>query len=240
MSRGIFITGTDTGVGKTVVTAGIVHWLRRQGIDAVPVKPVQTGSEAGSPDLDLCLTACGIQPRSEEKPLMSPYVYELACSPHLAGRLARNYPQIARIKDCVDKLLLSHQAVVVEGAGGIMVPLNEQATMLDLMQALGYPVVLVSRFGLGTINHTLLSIQALRTAGLKLIGVAFNYTQPPQLKEWFIEADNPPTIAQFGEVRILGRIRCLRNLNPKDKNTWDAFEEDMSGLNLILDELNGR
>ncbi len=244
MSRGIFITGTDTGVGKTVVAAGIVRWLRKRGIDTMPMKPVQTGGKRSggrftSPDLEFCLAASGIQPGGEERRLMLPYIYEPVCSPHLAGRLARRYPEISRIKDGADKLLQNHQAVVVEGAGGIMVPLNESSTMLDLMKTLAYPVVLVSRFGLGTINHTLLSIQALRTAGIKLIGVVFNHTGQPQLEEQFIEADNPRAIAQFGGVEVIGKIRYLDNLNPKKAEIWDHFEEDMTGLKNILDELDG-
>ncbi len=245
MSRGIFITGTDTGVGKTVVTAGIVRWLRNRGMDAVPMKPVQTGGKPSAgrfiaPDLEFCLSAAGIRPGGEERQLMLPYIYEPACSPHLAGRLARRYPEISRIKDCADRLLTNHQAVVAEGAGGIMVPLNESFTMLDLMKTLAYPVVLVSRFGLGTINHTLLSIQALRAAGIKLIGVVFNHTQEPQSEEQFIEADNPEAIAQFGDVKVLGKIRYVNGLNPKKKAIWEHFEEDLTGLGNLIDILDDR
>ncbi len=243
MSRGIFITGTDTGVGKTVVTAGIVRWLRNRGIDAVPMKPVQTGGKTSgghliAPDLEFCLAAAGIRPGREESQLMLPYVYEPACSPHLAGRMARRYPEISGIKGCADKLLQSHQAVVLEGAGGIMVPLNESFTQLDLMKTLAYPVVLVSRFGLGTINHTLLSIQALRVSGIRLIGVVFNHTEPPPPEEQFIVEDNPVATARFGDVKVLGKIRYLNGLSPKKKAIWEHFEEDMTGLGNIMETLD--
>ncbi len=242
MSRGIFVTGTDTGVGKTVVTAGIVRWLRNRGIDAVPMKPVQTGGEPSggrfvAPDLEFCLSASRIQPDCHELQLMSPYVYVPACSPHLAGRMAQCYAELSKIKDCAEKLLQNHQALIVEGAGGVMVPLNESFTMLDLMKMLAYPVVLVSRFGLGTINHTLMSIQALRTFEIKLIGVVFNHTEQPQPENQLIEEDNPRTITQFSKVRALGKIRYLDNLNWAKEDTWRHFEEDMTGLKNILDEL---
>src|SRR3990172_6112147 len=121
MNRGIFITGTDTGIGKTLVAAGILRWLRRQGIDAVPMKPVQTGArregdKLAAPDLEFCLAAAGIKPVAGEMKLMLPYAYEPACSPHLAGRLAGRYPEIAEIVNCAEKLLKKHQGLVVEGA----------------------------------------------------------------------------------------------------------------------------
>ncbi len=240
MSRGLFITGTDTGVGKTVVAAGILRMLKGKGLDAVPVKPVQTGAVLGSdglvaPDLQFCLAAADIEPSWDEMKLMAPYVYEPACSPHLAARMARNYPELPDIRACTQKLLQKHQAVVMEGAGGIMVPLNETETMLDLMQALKYPVVLVSRLGLGTINHTLLSVQALRNAGIDLIGVVFSRTEPSQQESQFIEDDNPKTIAQFSNVKVLGNIRYLSDLDASDDKVWGCFEEDLPGLSSILE-----
>ena len=240
MSRGIFITGTDTGIGKTVVTAGILRWLRRQNIDAVPMKPVQTGARRQgrrliSPDLEFCLAASGIEPGAGEAKLMQPYAYEPACSPHLAGRLAHKYPEISEVVKCAEGLLRKHQAVVVEGAGGIMVPLNENDTMLDLMKELAYPVVLVARFGLGTINHTLLSVNALRAGGLNLLGVVFNHTEPPRPENRFIEADNPEIIARFGKTPVLGKLKYFENLDPAAAKVWRDFETDMPGLRLLLD-----
>lgn len=242
MSRGIFITGTDTGVGKTVVTAGLVRWLRQEGIDVVPMKPVQTGairqgSRLIAPDLEFCLAAAGIKPADGEADLMLPYAYEPACSPHLAGRLAHNYPEISRIVDCAEKLLQMHRAIVVEGAGGIMVPLNERQTMLDLMVAMSYPVVLVSRFSLGTINHTLLSLQALRASGLNLLGVVFNHPEPPQPENQFIEDDNPEAIARFGNVLVLGKLRYFENLDPANSEVWNSFKTNMPEFKRVFDTI---
>jgi len=244
MSQGLFITGTDTDAGKTVVSAGILRLLKQNGVDAVPVKPVQTGgypSDEGllAPDLEFSLAAADIEPDHDEKKLMAPYVYDPACSPHLAGRMAQAYPEISKIDDCIQKLLQKHKAVVVEGAGGIMVPLNETETMLDLMKSLKYPVVLVSRLGLGTINHTLMSVQTLRSAGIELVGVVFSRMQPSQPENRFIEEDNPKTITQFGNVKVLGNIRYLPNLDAKDDDLWVCFEEDMPGFSNILDVIGG-
>jgi dethiobiotin synthase len=239
MKRGIFITGTDTGIGKTVVAAGLLRRLRQKKIDAVPMKPVQTGAERQgnrliAPDLEFSLAASGYRPSREEISLMAPYLYEPACSPHLAARLAHNYPDIEKIKDCCDRLLETHKTVLVEGAGGIMVPLNERQLTLELMVLLDYPVVLVARSGLGTINHTLLSIQALRNAGLNLLGVVFNHSAPPLQEDRFIEEDNPEAIARFGNVPVLGKLRYFENNKFDQNETWRQFEADMPGLDSIL------
>ena len=114
MSNGLFITGTDTDAGKTVVAAGILKLLREKGVDAVPVKPIQTGGIPSSDgllasDLEFSLATAGINPNQDEKKLMAPYVYNPACSPHLAGRLAQAYPELSKINDCIQKLLQDHQ-----------------------------------------------------------------------------------------------------------------------------------
>ena len=234
------MTGTGTAVGKTVVAAAILRALRSRGIDAIPMKPVQTGGSPGpnglsAPDLDISLGIARLGPEPQEYHLMAPYVYEPACSPHLAGRMAGHDVQTARILDCADGLLKSHDALVVEGAGGALVPINAEQTMLDLMVALGLPVVLVGLPGLGTINHSLLSIQALRGAGLEVLGIIF--CQPQPLDHDFIAADNPKTIAKFGRVEILGSIGYHPDLSPSNQTAWDAIEHEIHGLDAIADHL---
>ena len=231
------MTGTDTGVGRTLVAAGILRWLRKQGIDAVPMKPVQTGAERRSgmfvsPDLEYCISASGMVVSPQDLGLMSPYLFEPACSPHLAGKMAGLSPQISNMTVRAERLLELHRAIVVEGAGGIMVPLNENETMLDLMKKLGYPVVLVSRVGLGAINHALLSIRALRDAHLTLVGIVFNRPQPSLIEDRFIEEDNPGTIARMGGVEVLGNLAYFESTSQPGA-IWNQFEESMPGLQRI-------
>ena len=242
MKHGLFITGTDTDVGKTVVAAGILRLLREQGIDAVPMKPVQTGAvpvaggELRAPDLQFCLDVAGLTPSAGEMSNMAPYCYEPACSPHLAGRMAGSYPRISRICACANELHKQHGFILVEGAGGIMVPLDESSTMLDLAQALGYPVLLVSRLGLGAINHTLLSLRALRSAGLRILGVLFNSRVRGSESDRFIRDDNPEIIAHFGKIDIIGKLRHLENISPQNETCWQQFAQDVPGLAKILKE----
>jgi dethiobiotin synthase len=208
MSKGLFITGTDTEVGKTYVAARLLRWLRGQRVDAVPMKPVQTGADGNhSPDLATCLDAAGLEPTEEELRLMAPYCYEPACSPHLAGRIAGESPSIDRIAACARALEQDRDCVLAEGAGGVLVPLDESSTMLDLMRELGYPVLLVARAGLGTINHSLLSLRTIQAAGLRVKGIVFNEVEPLDAADAFIRADNPRTIARMSGVEVLGTVR---------------------------------
>lgn len=239
MSRGLFITGTGTEVGKTVISAGILRMLRSRGINAIPMKPVQTGAEhvdgkLSSPDLEFSLQAAGLGDIASPKSLLSSYRYEPACSPHLAGRLSGNYPNISHIKNCTKRLMSEYEFLVVEGAGGIMVPLDESRTMLDLMKTLAYPVIIVASTGLGTINHTLLSIRALKDSGLKLLGIVFCNSVPVREEDQEIVADNPTIIERFGDVKNLGVIRYFDDINATNELMWLNFESDLSGFPDIL------
>ena len=215
--KSIFVTGTDTGVGKTVTAAALLVALREQGLDTVPMKPVQTGCEVSDdrllvPDLDACLGAGGLVVSDEERALMCPYMYEPACSPHLAAELAGGEISLDEIVDCFTTLEKKHGSVVVEGAGGIMVPVCGDLTMLDLMVRLGLPVVLVARPGLGTINHTLLSLDVLKRAELTIAGVVL--CEAERIDRGFIEEDNVRSIERFGKVPILGTIPFMDHLDP--------------------------
>ncbi|MEI6515477.1 MAG: dethiobiotin synthase [bacterium] len=210
IARGIFVTGTDTGVGKTLVSAAILSAMRDEGLDYVPMKPVQTGCQRRrgkwvAPDLEFCLTTAGLKPGSKERADMAPYCFQPACSPHLAAREAGVTISVSKVKAAICRLARAHDGVVVEGAGGVLVPLNARQTMLDLMVVLGLPVVLVARPGLGTLNHTLLSLHLLRGAGLSVLGVVLNQSSPGRWGK--IENDNARTIERMGKVKVLA---CMR------------------------------
>ncbi len=210
-----FITGTDTGVGKTALTATLLACMRRQGLNAAPMKPVQTGCTKQNralraPDLDLCLRLAELDTNDATYHHMAPYLFEPACSPHLAAREARLPIQIDLILEAYRKLVRKYDPILVEGAGGVLVPLDETRTMLDLMLALDLPILIAARPGLGTINHTLLTLQCLRKAKLTVAGVAFVESAPSE--RGAIETDNPETIAKFGKTPILGTLPHTPNL----------------------------
>ena len=238
MTNGIFITGTDTGVGKTVVAASLLRCMRSKGVDAVPMKPVETGVVDTDTDLQFCLDACGLKPTAHDMADMTPFQYEPACSPHLAGRLAGSYPDIDTIVACAHRLGQEHSLVLMEGAGGVLAPLNESQTMLDLMATCRFPVMLVARSGLGTINHTLLSLEAIHARGLEVLGVVFNDTQPAEQSDEFIRSDNPDCIERFGGVKILGHVPAMDSIGANAGLCWDTFEANMRGLTDLMKDLD--
>lgn len=221
--RSLFVTGTDTGAGKTFVTAGIVRELRRSGIGAVPAKPVQTGCVNGyMEDLEYSLEASGIVPGPKEKRELCPLVYPHPCSPHLAAELAGEGIDTVALSEKMKRLDGRYPCVVAEGSGGVMVPLEKGRTMLDLMSMLGWPVVLVVSDRLGAINHTLLSIAALRSAGLELPGVVMNHLSP---RSGCISLGNRTAIEEYGNIRILGEVPFSPGVFPEG-----AFREIVEGL----------
>lgn len=210
--NGVFVTGTDTGVGKTVVAATLLSIFRKAGIDAAPMKPVQTGCRREKdgwcvPDLEFCLDCAGLDPAEEEEEWMAPYCFEPACSPHLAAEQAEVTISLDHIEESFKSLRRKHDLVVVEGAGGVLVPVARDKTMLDVMVRLNLPVVLVSRLQLGTINHSLLSIRELMRAGLRIVGVVTNDVAPTAWGD--IEEDNCETIERLGRVTILGHVKHM-------------------------------
>ncbi len=234
--KGLFITGTDTGVGKTALSALLLAELRRRNIDAAPMKPVQTGcceaatgtrqqalgksgitaqsSRPTIPDLDYSLSMASLNVPNKAYAIMAPYTFEPACSPHLAAEMAGTEIDIAEIVIAARTLASEYDFIVAEGAGGIMVPLNRRETTLDLMHALRFPVLVAARPGLGTINHTLLSIRALRSDGLDIAGIVFVASKAGE--PGVIEEDNAATIEQIGKVPILGTIPyCTQLADPR-------------------------
>jgi dethiobiotin synthetase len=180
MPTGFFITATDTGIGKTFVSRLFIQTFMKK-TPATYFKPVQTGcfsNEKGeliSPDFQFILEG-GLQ-LSAEYSTHVPYRFKAACSPHLACRLENQDISIVHINDCYNKLKGNKdnsRLVVVEGAGGIYAPIKNDFFMIDLMVSLNLPIILVVSQKLGTINHTLLSINALQQRSLRLAAVIMN------------------------------------------------------------------
>ncbi len=161
--RGYFVTATDTGVGKTVVTAALASLLRARGRDVAVFKPVQSGALADDPAGDAAL-------------LGAECVYSFAAplAPVVAARAEGVTIELEPILARARELVAKHELLLVEGAGGLLVPLAPALDIADLAAALGLPLVVVARAGLGTVNHTLLTIEAARARGLEIAGVVLN------------------------------------------------------------------
>lgn len=235
--HGLFITGTDTDAGKSVVTAGVLLALRQLGVEALPAKPVQTGasrSESGGgeiPDLDYSLRVLGLRLTTRERCRLAPFCYEAPCSPHLAARLSGTEgPTVKEIVTALSLAVDRGRFLVVEGAGGIMVPLNRRETMLDLACRLGYPVLVVVRNRLGCINHALLTLAALKRRRLPVAGVVLNCSEAAASPlAAAMTADHEATIAKFSGVPILGRVPPLA-AEADGLVAWRRLSEDAPEL----------
>ena len=204
----VVVTGTDTGIGKTVFSAALV-----QALQASYWKPVQSGLEEET-DSQIVARLSGCSPLSEG------YLLQLPASPHLSAEAEGVEIDPARLP-----LPQVAGPLVVEGAGGLMVPLNRETLYLDLFAEWGAPVILCARTQLGTINHTLLSLKALRDAGCSVIGIAFIGAPEPEVED---------TIVQFGQVAHLGRLPMIDALDRAA--LADAFGQNIK-LDLIREAL---
>jgi len=192
MPSRFFITGTDTGVGKTVTSA-----LLCAALDALYWKPIQTGTREGT-DTNVVMRLAQL-PRSRNLP--ETYRFAPPVSPHLAARRVGVRIDLQKIRlPRIDP----GQNLIVEGAGGVLVPVNREQLMVDVMKQLGLPVLLVSRTALGTINHTLLSLAALRAAKLDVRGVILVGAK---------NQENRNAIELYGGVPVLGWIPPLKKLD---------------------------
>jgi dethiobiotin synthetase len=196
--RGCFVTGTDTGVGKTVLAAAVAAALRARGVDVAAFKPVVTGldePEPGRPaDHELLGAAAGAAPES-----VAPLRFGPPVSPHLAAELAGVAIEPDGLVAGARAVGARAEALVVEGVGGLLVPLAPDHTVRDLAVALGLPLVVAARPGLGTINHTLLTLEAARAAGLDVRGVVLT---PWPATPSMMQTSNRETIARHGAVEV--------------------------------------
>lgn len=198
--RGCFVTGTDTGVGKTVVAAAIVARLRALGAQIRAIKPLITGLDDPPdpdwpPDHELLALAAGCEPRQVILAGYGPPV-----SPHLAIELAaETAPTLESLAAGVRAIAHGGAVTIVEGVGGLLVPLGPDCDVRDLARELGLPLVIAARPGLGTINHALLTLEAARSAGLTVTGVVLTpWPRQPSV----MERSNLATIAERGEVEV--------------------------------------
>jgi len=180
MTRRYFVTGTDTGVGKTLVTAALLRRLRESGVSVAGMKPVAAGVIAG-PDGPANADALLLQAESSLRhpyATVNPWLFEPAIAPHIAAAEAGVVIDTGRIADALAMLAAAAEVVLAEGAGGFLVPLDARRSFADLPALLGMEVVLVVGLRLGCLNHALLTMEAIRARGLTLAGWAGNCIDP--------------------------------------------------------------
>ena len=191
-SKRIIICGTDTDVGKTIVSSFFV-----QGLKGIYWKPIQSGTEEGTDTK----TVCNLLNLEPNRYLSERYKFKAPVSPHWAAEQESGFIEPSNLKlPDLDEL------IIIETAGGLMVPLNRDWLQIDQLKVWGAPIILVARTGLGTLNHTLLSLEALKYRNLDVLGIVLN--GPPH-------KDNPKTLEQFGDTKILASLPIFDEVNAK-------------------------
>jgi len=208
----IIICGTDTDVGKTIVSSFFV-----QGLKGIYWKPIQSGTEEGADTK----TVCNLLNLEPNRHLSERYKFKAPVSPHWAAEKESSFiePNNLNLPD-LNKL------IIIETAGGLMVPLNRNWLQIDQIKAWGAPIILVARTGLGTLNHTLLSLEALRSRNINILGIVLN--GPPH-------EDNPKTLEQFGDTKILASLPIFDEVNAEVlSQEWNKQQLDQKLKKYIL------
>jgi dethiobiotin synthetase len=234
MSKGIFIIGTDTEVGKTVVSSGLMHLLLSNKYKAAYFKPVASGEVMlngayQSIDASFIKTVSGF---AEDQKKITPFSFKNAVAPHFAARLESRSIDLTVIKDILRYLKNRYEFIIAEGAGGLAVPLDDQGFMqYDLIRELGFPCLLVARTGLGTINHTLLTLRFAQSTGLAIKGIVMNGNRQTRA-----ETDNIETIRKLSGIPVIFTIPALNGVDTEKLqpgNIADVFESTI-GIGEII------
>jgi dethiobiotin synthetase len=200
---GLFITGTDTDVGKTLITGAIGDWFYRRGARVGVCKPVATGCvrrREGLVSEDAEFLASAAHGR-HALDLICPQRFVAPLAPAIAAQRERSSVDWNVVEKSMAFMARDSDLMLVEGAGGILVPMDEKHFVIDVMRWLGYPAIVVARPGLGTINHTLLTVGLLRAAGIEVAGVVIN--KYPAQQPGVAEETNPDAIERWGNVPVL-------------------------------------
>ncbi len=211
-AAGIFITGTDTGVGKTVVAAGLALALRERGLKVGVMKPVATGCFGDGKRLVSRDAVFLLEAAENEYPsLTNPFRFKNPLAPSVASVIEKREIPIAKILKAYRELQCHYDYVIVEGIGGLLVPITKDYFVANLIHEFNLPVLIVARGGLGTINHTLLTVDAATIRGFDIRGILFN--RMPKVNLSMAEITNPKVIHDLTGIPILGSLPELEEVD---------------------------
>lgn len=233
MSKGIFIIGTDTGVGKTIISAGLLYLLLKNNYRAAYFKPVASGEvESGgtkvSADAAFVEAVSGFSERSDR---VTPFAFADAVAPHLAARIAGLRIDPAVIQERFNELKDRYEIIIAEGAGGLAVPLNDEGYMQhDLIRELGFSCLLVARAGLGTINHTLLTLAFAKSIGLTVKGIIISGAG-----QTMVEQDNIETIKKLSGIKAIFTLPAVTAVDTEKLQPGDL--QDVFDQTIHIDDI---
>lgn len=219
MNKGIFVTGTDTGVGKTVVACGMARFLKSHGVKVGVMKPIATGSQEDAKRL--IRAACV----DDDITLVNPQFFKEPLAPSVAAAFERKEVDLGKVYSAFWTLSKKYDVMVVEGIGGVKVPLGESTYVADMIEALRLPALVVARAGLGTLNHTLLTIEAMEKEKIQIVGILLNGGKGKTLAE----KTNPDALQEHTTVQVLGHLKW----NTRFKSDPSATSSAISHLPLL-------
>lgn len=228
-----FITGTDTGIGKTFVTAALIYELNRRGVRAGAMKPVQSGGGRFSRaqlrgDADLLARASAFQGDPE---LINPYDFSESLSPHLVSRISGNEIRMEKLLASFAKMKASYDTLLVEGAGGLMTPISDGVFMVSLAKLFNLPIIIVAGSRLGTINHTLMTVKTAEKFDVPVIGIIINkISKNPDLAE----ETNPGEILRLTGISLMGLVPDIGIIRSREQFLEKASK---AGKYLYLDNI---
>jgi len=212
MLKGFFITGTDTGIGKTLISGAVIKAINYLGVKVCAMKPVESGcgreGEILIPYDGIFLKQ--IAHMQESISLVTPCCLESPLAPLIASELDRIDIRLTEITKAFTKLSKLYEAIVIEGIGGLMVPIKKDYYVVELAKEFGLPLIVVAKPGLGTINHIMLTVNYAIKEGLEVAGVIINYSRPPENN--LAEETNPKLLTQICPVPVIGIFPYLKNL----------------------------
>ncbi len=236
MEKGYFITGTDTGVGKTLVAGGLAALYGKNGLDVGVMKPVATGCKRidntlVSEDAVFLKNAAGT---ADEYDIINPVRFEQPLAPTVAARLNNTTIDLKKIHAAYTILRKRHKFLIVEGIGGLLVPLVDRYFVADLIGEMGLPLIVVCRPALGAINHTLLTVSSARERKLKIAGIIINESN--DRCDDTVKRTTTDEIARFTGIPILGTIPFLKGLDMQngDRELLANIFSDKIGKNIIM------
>jgi len=236
LQKGIFVVGTDTGVGKTVVSAGLSLVLRERGIKVGVMKPVATGCTGANRRLISQDAVFLFEAAQNEYPaLTSPVRFRNPVAPSVAEIYEQPKVDIKVIREAYEKLTKLYDYVIVEGIGGLMVPIRKKYYVANLIRDLGLSILIVSPIGLGAINHTLLTVDSAVIRGLAIKGIIFN--RAPLVNFSLAELTNPKVIHELTGLPILGSLPELDDIDIENCHFGQLAEvfKDRINVNLLIE-----
>ncbi len=232
--KGFFITGTDTGVGKTIAAGAVIKAMNSLGLKTCAMKPIESGCGREG---DVLIPYDGMflkQIAHMDQPLtaITPCCFESPLAPLSASELEMRHVNMAEIKKAFVGLSKTYEAIVVEGIGGLMVPISKGFYTVGLAAEFGLPLLVIARPGIGTVNHTMLTVNCALREGLQVAGIILNYSKPPENS--LAEKTNPMLLSQVCPVPIIGILPYLKSIDEETIATTAIKNLDLKEIKKYL------